>query len=128
MSKLTSEYIIILDDLEKWKSIVTNNLTYYGCNNIIYFKTKEEIITSYNPNTTIAFIDINLDTQDKQNREGLKVCKFFKQNVPKTTIVAMSSLENMANASRENGADFFIQKTNFVQDFNSFIKQYTRKT
>lgn len=127
-TKLAEEHVVVLDDLEKWRKVATNNLTHYGCNNITYFKTKEGIITTYNPRTTIALLDINLDIQDEQNREGLKVCQFFKQTSPNITIVVMSSLENIATEAKERGADFIIRKSNFVQDFDTFVNQYTNKS
>jgi FixJ family two-component response regulator len=126
--KLAREYVAVLDDLEKWRKVVTNNLAHYGCNNITYFKTKEGIITRYDPNTTIALLDINLNIDDENNKEGLEVCQFFKKTAPETTIVVMSSLENMANEAKKNGADFIIQKKNFMQDFDTFVKKYTSKS
>lgn len=125
---LTKKHIAILDDLKKWRNVAKDSLTHYGCNNITYFETKEDIITTYDPSSTkpdIVLIDINLNICDRNNKEGLEVCQFFKETSIKTTIVVMSSLENIADEAKKSGANFIIQKKNFVQDFDTFVKQYT---
>jgi len=127
---LAREYVAVLEDIEKWRVVATNNLAYYGCTNIVYFKTKEGIITTYSlgiTKPTIALLDINLDTRDSRNKEGLEVCQFFKENAPGTSVVVMSSLENIADEARKRGANFIIEKKNFVQDFEIFVQQYTKK-
>ncbi len=127
---LTKDYVAILDDIEKWRKVATDNLVYYGCSNIIYFENKKDILRAYESNETkpdITLLDINLNPQDTQNKEGLEVCQFFKETSPETTIVVMSSLEDIAKEAAKKGADFFIQKKNFTQDFDTFIKQYTEK-
>lgn len=126
---LAKDYVTILDDIEKWQKVATDNLTYYGCSHIIYFENKNSIIEAYQSDNIqipdIALLDINLDSQNLQNKEGLEVCQFFKTNIPDTTIVVMSSLENIAEEAKKSGANFVIQKKNFVQDFDAFIQQYT---
>lgn len=128
---LINDRVTILDDIEKWRKVTTNNLSHYGCNKITYFKNKNNIIETYQSNNiqtpNIAFLDINLNPKDPQNKEGLKVCQFFKETIPNTTIVAMSSLENIAQEAKKSGANFIIQKKNFVQDFDTFVQQYTER-
>jgi len=129
---LANDYVAVLDDREKWRKVTANNLNHYGCNNITYFKTKNNIIKAHQLNNIqtpdVAFLDINLNPNNSRNREGLEVCQFFRENIPDTTIVAMSSLENIAEEAKKNGANFIIQKKNFVQDFDTFIQQYTEKS
>jgi len=123
------EYIAVLDDIKKWRDIVKNNLLYYDYNNTKYFGTKESIITAYGPNTAkpdIAFLDINLDQFNDTNKEGFEICRFFKNTSRKTTVVVMSSLEGITEEAIKNGAEFIIQKKNFVQDFDKFIQQYKK--
>lgn len=128
---LTKDYVAVLDDIEKWQKVATDNLTYYECNHIIYFKNKNSIIKAYQSDNiqipNIAFLDVNLDSQNLQNKEGLEVCQFFRKNIPDTTIVVMSSLENIAQEAKKSGANFIIQKKNFVRDFDTFIQQYTKR-
>jgi two-component SAPR family response regulator len=121
----------ILDDIEKWRNIARDNLTFYGCIDISYFESKSDIVDAYGSEKVIApdmaFLDINLDIVDVWNREGLEVCQFFRNTHPKTTIVLMSSLEEIAKESRKVGPDFIIRKKCFKDDFDTFIKHYAQK-
>lgn len=132
--ELKGKYVAVLDDFEKWRNVVINNLRHYGCDNknIFPFETKKDIISAYSLQAVtkpdIAILDINLNPKDENNREGLEVCQFFKQ-FQKTSIVAISSLENIAKEAIRNGANFFIRKKGnfFLQDFDAFVEQYTGK-
>ena len=126
--KLAKEYVAALDDIPEWQEKVRANLIHHGCNNIDYFETKEGIITRYQTATIrpdIALLDINLDIHDEDNREGLDVCRFFKETSPTTTIVVVSSLKDILEEAKKSGADFFIQKKDLREGFDTFVEQYT---
>ena len=127
---LAEKYAVVLDDIEKWQKVATDNLAYYGCDQIVYFENKNIIIEAYQSNNIqtpdIVLLDVNLNSQTIQNKEGLEVSRFFKKNFLNTTIILMSSLENITEEAERNGANFIIQKKNFIQDFDAFVQQYTQ--
>lgn len=128
------ERVLVVDDLEKWLKVASDNLRYYGC---------EEIIKSTDPldanrkyfevNPTMSFIDINFDIENLEDTQGLDLIghlreqEYLGKNKFKI-IVAMSSLkEDIKLRALASGANYFIDKSKFTEEFDRFVEWYKRR-
>ncbi|MBR9702009.1 response regulator [Candidatus Pacearchaeota archaeon] len=124
---LANERILIVDDIEEWLEITKNNAVHYGAQDIINAKNVkdgERLYCEVSP--TIVFADINFDKKDLANQEGLSLIEKISESRSEDLIalVAMSSLQAIEDATKKTGADYFINKKSFMEDFDGFIETY----
>ena len=125
---LRNERVLVVDDIPKWLKVARDNLNYYGCtpNNIINAENIEEAFEKYQKQKpTLVLADINFDTENLKDTQGLSLIKRLRKNYYTNPIIAMSSLVgDIGQRTIEAGADYFIDKQDFVKGFDNFIKWY----
>ena len=129
-SVFANERVLVVDDLEKWLGVSTNNLVYYGCQreNIFWaynIQDGERIYTAKKP--PIAMVDINFDINNLEDTQGLMLISRMKKIKSNGLIIAMSSLTDISPRTLEAGADYFIQKgRQFTEEFDGFVGWYKK--
>jgi hypothetical protein len=141
---LDGERLLIVDDHQKWLDTASNNAIYHGVKEIYKAKSTLEGINIWTiERPSIIITDINFDENDLTNNDGLGLLeKIFYENprlpykefliknpnlpFPTQTLVAMSSIQNIEKIAREKGANYFLNKKNFVNDFDNFAFQYLK--
>jgi len=118
--------VFVVDDFLKWRGVAKNNLECAGFRNISYFETTGSALEAhpiFRPE--LCLIDINFDDLDLGNLEGLGLCYKLKETEKGIVVVVMSSREDGAELAMKNGgADYFIRKPQFVEDFDKFMEAY----
>jgi CheY-like chemotaxis protein len=116
--------ILVADDKEKWHNVVAANLKYWGLGvplSTFTLQEAKEIYTLEKPYITIT--DINFDTQNPKNLDGLILIEEITHDVREKILIAMSSTEkNIKERSLNAGAHYFIQKKFFKQQFNEIAR------
>lgn len=132
---LEGKKILAVDDFEKWLKVVKHNAEYYGAREKdIFFayniQEGKRIYTLEKPRIVVS--DINFAADDSINREGLELISFMHRAKLKEgnfsrsllSIVAMSSLDpEIEKATKFAGADYFINKRTFSDQWDSCVKQ-----
>ena len=130
-SILRNEKVLVVDDFQEWLNVARNNLVYYGCplERIVTAKNIEEGFRKYkNENPTLNFIDINFNPDNLKDTQGFGLIRRLRGDNYTHPIIAMSSLtENIRERVLDAGANFFIGKMNFVEDFDRFIEWYSQR-
>ncbi len=130
-SILKDERIIVVDDIPKWRKTARDNLIYYGCSldNIINAENPEEALIKYQTQKpTLALIDINFDKDDIRDTQGLDLIRKLREDGYTNPLIAMSSLVgDIGQRTIDAGADYFIDKRNFVKGFDEFVDWYTKR-
>jgi len=125
------ERVLVVDDLEKWLDVATNNLLYYGCKreNIFWaYNTKEGERIYTAERFPIAMVDINFDIENVEDTQGLVLLPKMRAIRPEEIIVAMSSLTDIQPRTLKAGADYFIQKgKQFTDNFDGFVEWYKKR-
>ena len=124
-----NERVLVVDDITKWIETTKGNLTYYGCTleNITTAGNTREALERYE-NTTLIITDINFDINNLEDTQGLDLIKELRHNEYSNPIIAMSSLTgNIKERTIDVGANYFLDKRNFIKDFDKFAKWYTRR-
>ena len=122
-----NERVLIVDDYEKWLKVATNNLLYYGCE-------KQNIFRAHNiregkriystKKSLITITDINFDQNNLEDTQGLEFISEIREINPSGIIVAMSLSIGVRQKTLESGADYFINKGSFTENFDSFVEWY----
>lgn len=131
---LKEERVLVVDDFEKWLKVAENNLRYYGCEDIIKSTNPLDANKKYSEvNPTIAMIDINFNPDDLEDTQGLDLIghlreqEYLKDGKIKKVLVAMSSLkEDIKLRALDSGANYFIDKERFAEDFDGFVDWYVK--
>ncbi len=129
------ERVLVVDDLEKWLKVASDNLRYYGCKEIIEATNPSDAVKKYfEVNPTMAMIDINFDTDNLEDTQGLDLIghlreqEYIREEKIKQVIVAMSSLrDDIKLRALASGANYFIDKRKFVKDFDGFVEWYKKR-
>lgn len=115
---------LIADDFQKWHDAAERNLAYFGFSDFLHAYTIKEGLTLYEAHKPeLVLTDINLNPSDSKNLDGLVLCKEIRNRNKDTKIVVMSSMDAKEQAM-SNGADYFIQKPQFKDQIEEFIKLY----
>jgi len=125
--------ILVADDMRKWHYIATKNLEYWKFPKPLHAfskKAAERIYHSESPYLIIT--DINFDPRypgdpinNKGNLDGLILTRQIKKDDPSKIVIIMSSIEQgVKEIALEAGADYFIQKQNFIKEFDTIVKQW----
>ena len=75
------------------------------------FEKAREIIQN-TPSLTLAILDIRLEENVPENKDGLKLVKILKETMPETKIIVMSAYQEFDYAveALNCGADYFMKK------------------
>ncbi len=122
------ERVLVVDDLEKWLGVARDNLRYYRCEEIIEASNPLDAVKKYSEvKPTMAMIDINFDVNNLTDTQGLGLISKIREDDPQIPILAMSSLrEDIKVRALASGANYFIDKEKFVEDFDGFIDWYIK--
>ncbi len=73
----------------------------------------------------LAIIDIRLDEDDPENREGLELLTWLKERVPDVKVIVMSAYRefDFAVEALNAGADYFMRKPLDPDELNSTIQK-----
>lgn len=126
---LRDEKILVVDDIPKWIQIARNNLNYYGCpsESIRFSDNIADAFKEYEKKkTTFILTDINFDKENLEDTQGLDLINMLREDGYIDLVVAMSSLEEIAQESKDAGANYFIDKRTFVEGMDNFVKWYCR--
>ncbi|MFH1585696.1 MAG: response regulator [archaeon] len=128
---LRNERVLVVDDIPKWIKVAKDNLDYYGCplENIV---TAEDVQQGYKiyekEHPTLIMTDINFDVDNLEDTQGLDLIRRIREGYYPHPIVAMSSLKkDIKERSLASGANYFINKNDFVGDFDYFMKVYLER-
>lgn len=113
--------ILIIDDNNEFIEKIKNDLFYHLC----HFYEKINFITSEKPlenieeyeNIDFAFFDIDLP-----EKNGILFAKEFRDMYPKTIIVFISSHIHLVHNTLVVRPFYFIRKTTYKKDINTFFK------
>jgi len=131
-----NERVLVVDDFEKWLKIARNNLEYYGCKEIVESIEPLDANKIYQKeNFPLAFVDINFDKDNLEDTQGLDLIghwreqEYIRDGGIKKIIVAMSSLkdEDIKLMALASGANYFIDKEHFTDDFDRFVDWYKQR-
>ncbi len=128
------ERVLVVDDLEKWLKVARENLRYYGCEEIIEATNPLDAVKKYSKvNPTMVMIDINFDPDNLEDTQGLDLIdhlreqEYIREGKTKQVIAAMSSLRgDIKLRALASGANYFIDKKKFVEDFDGFVDWYVK--
>jgi len=135
---MTTERILVIEDLQKWQDSVSRNLVYHGFKQPIQAYNAEEGLRLYRgERPDLVITDINFDPSRPGNIETMegdlsgltRVCAEIRASDRETPIVVMSSTQPAhlyEQAARSYGADMFIDKTRLVECFDAFAARYRR--
>jgi len=118
--------ILVVDDIQKWLDVSKENLKYYGCEDIITAENPETAYIKYTKQKPeIILTDINFDTENLEDMQGCYLIKKLRDEKYQNPIIAMSSLTgDIKQKTFDFGADFFINKKDFIEEFDSFVRWY----
>jgi DNA-binding response OmpR family regulator len=68
--------------------------------------------------------DINFDTANPKNLDGLIFCEQIRKKDQGTTVVVMTQIENAQEMAMKHGAHYYIQKQNFKEEIEAFVKSH----
>lgn len=106
---------LVVEDTETWQGICKRNLSKVLPKIDVATNLQEAIDTIIKQFYHIAIIDLSLDPQDDENRDGMVVLRKLRLLRDETSCIVLSGtgrLEDGANALRE-GADEVIEKEKF---------------
>ncbi|MFH0808789.1 MAG: response regulator [archaeon] len=126
-----NQRVLVVDDIKKWIKVAKDNLTYYGCplENIIAAEDVENGFTKYlEQHPTFSMVDINFNKHNLEDVQGLDLIRKLRKNDHESLIMAMSSLVgNIEERTKQAGANYFIDKQDFVGGFDNFVKWYSER-
>ncbi len=115
---------LIADDLKKWHDIAERNLRYLGFEDIMHAYSIRKgplLYEAFKPE--LVFTDINFDTLHPNNIDGLVLCRQIRDK-NESTVVVMTQIENARETAMAYGAHYYIQKQNFKEEIEGFVKRY----
>lgn len=113
--------ILIIDDNTEFIEILKRDLFYHFCHYYekVNFTTSKKALTNIDKHNdiNIAFIDIDLP-----NKDGISFAKEFREKHPKTILVFISSYIHLVHDTLVVHPFYFIRKSAYDQDINTFFK------
>ena len=103
--------ILVVDDLEDYLEAIEGML--WGEYEVLKARDKKEAMEVFeNERVDAAIIDIRLDEEDAQNKEGLDVLKWIKKKNPDFPVIIMSAYKEFDYAveALNAGASYFLKK------------------
>jgi len=124
------EKVLVVDDIPKWLKVAGDNLNYYGCplEKIVTAENVEEAFRKYSEQyPTLIMTDINFDVKNLEDTQGLSLIKRLREDGYESPLVAMSSLRgDIEQRTKNAGADYFIDKKDFVSGMDNFVEWYSK--
>lgn len=116
---------LIADDLKKWHDVAERNLSYFGFKGFLHAYTIKEGLMLYEAsNSGLVLTDINFDTTNPKNLDGLVLCRQIRDKNEDTIIVVMTAIEGARETAIAHGAHYFIQKQHFKGEIEIFVKSH----
>ncbi len=73
----------------------------------------------------LAIIDIRLNEDDPENKEGLELLKWLKERAPETAVIVMSAYQefDFAVEALNAGAEYFMRKPLDPDELNAIVQK-----
>ncbi len=123
-----SKILIVDDDVEYLKSLTNVLKRDFSVITASSFEESRELL-SFSPD--LALFDIRLDDADPNNREGIEILKFVRQEMPTIPVVMMTAYGDIdiAIEAMKLGAADFIQKTKMdIREFRKAIQNVLERS
>ena len=118
-TKSQSNRIFIIDDSKFYRRILEGSLSRKGYN-VQTFSTGEEALLYISMKPDIIIIDYHLNSLNKYAQNGALIATLFKQKLPETEVILISSDNNFQLISKLN-----ITRNVIYKDSNAFPKIQT---
>ncbi|MFH1211259.1 MAG: response regulator [archaeon] len=116
---------LIADDLKKWHDVAERNLFYFGFKEFLHaYDIKEGLMLYEASKPGLVITDINFDTSNPKNLDGLVLCRQIRDKTEDTIVVVMTSIEGIKETAIAHGAHYFIQKRHFKEEIEAFVKSH----
>jgi len=122
------ENVLIVDDIEDYLFSLETYLEERF--NVLKSTTKEDAMNAIdNSEIELAVLDIRLNEEDEDNREGLGLMKYLKEKRPNAKVIVMSAYKDFGTAveALNEGADHFLQKPISSDELNTAIDRLLPK-
>jgi DNA-binding NtrC family response regulator len=114
--------ILIVDDIEEYLSSLKNVLR--GEFSILTATSIAEAKEIINEEVDLLLLDIRLDEDDPQNRDGIHLLKWCKENYPTKPVVMMSAYRDfdMSVDALNLGASYFLKKPINIPELKALLR------
>lgn len=114
--------ILLVDDIIEYLNALENVLK--GSFAVIKATSLNDAKNKMNDEIKIALIDIRLNEDDPENRDGLLLLEWIKMNFPKTKVIMMSAYRefDLAVDALNLGAEYFLRKPINLTELKGILK------
>ena len=114
--------ILIVDDMEEYLLSLKNALGREF--NALTAKSMDEAKEIINTEVALLLIDIRLDEDEPQNKDGILMLKWCKENYPAKPVVMMSAYHDfdIAVEALNFGASYFLRKPVNISELKALLK------